>query len=117
MKQLITILLLTFTMQQTPTVTVVDKVTFTKLIAQGHDVVDIRRPEEFEAGHLEMAKNINFLADDFIKNISQLDKSKPLLIYCRSGNRSGRASKLMDSLGFKKIYDLKGGYLSWSNTD
>ncbi len=117
MLHLITILFLTFSVQQKPTVTVVDKATFADLIASGIPIVDVRRPEEFEAGQIETAKNINFLADDFIKTISQLDTLQPLLIYCRSGNRSGRAAKVMDSLGFKKIYDLEGGYLNWIALD
>ena len=113
----ISFFLLSITLQQEPTVSVVDKVTFKELISEGIPLVDVRRPEEFEAGHIKKAKNINFLADDFIKNIIELDTTKPLLIYCRSGKRSGRASKIMDSLGFKKIYDLKGGYLNWSSVE
>ena len=57
--------------------------------------------------------NIDFKAADFIENISALNKNKTLLIYCRSGNRSGKAAKIMDSLGFTKIYDLEGGFMNW----
>ena len=46
--------------------------------------------------------------------ISNLNKKIPYLIYCKSGNRSGKASAIMDSLGFSKIYDLKGGFSKWS---
>lgn len=99
---------------QTPNIEVVDKPTFNELMEKGYTLVDLRRPEEFAAGHIEKAENINYLAEDFVTNISKLDKTQTLLIYCRSGNRSGRAAKVMDSLGFKKIYDLKGGYLAWS---
>lgn len=113
----ISFFLLSISLQQEPTVSIVDKVTFKELISDGIPLVDVRRPGEFEAGHIKKAKNINFLADDFIKNIVELDTTKPLLIYCRSGKRSGRASRIMDSLGFKKIYDLKGGYLNWTTIE
>ena len=72
-----------------------------------------RTPNEFENGHIENAVNIDFKAADFIENISALNKNKTLLIYCRSGNRSGKAAKIMDSLGFTKIYDLEGGFMNW----
>ena len=51
---------------------------------------------------------------DFREKIQELDRDKPVYLYCRSGNRSGKASKIMDELGFKEIVDLKGGYKAWS---
>ena len=44
----------------------------------------------------------------------QLDKEKPIAVYCKSGGRSGGASKLLLELGFKEIYDLEGGILNWN---
>lgn len=43
----------------------------------------------------------------------KLDPSKAVYLYCRSGNRSGKAAKLLVSLGFNEVYDLRGGYASW----
>jgi rhodanese-related sulfurtransferase len=43
----------------------------------------------------------------------KLDASKPVYLYCRSGNRSGKAAKILVTLGFNEIYDLRGGYTSW----
>jgi rhodanese-related sulfurtransferase len=43
----------------------------------------------------------------------KLNPSKPVYLYCRSGNRSGKAANLLAKMGFTEIYDLKGGYMSW----
>lgn len=77
-------------------------------------LVDVRTPEEYAQGHIGEALNINVLADNFSTEIQKIDKNKPVYIYCRSGSRSARAAKAMQELGFKEIYDLKGGYLAWS---
>jgi rhodanese-related sulfurtransferase len=48
-----------------------------------------------------------------MNRISKLDKEQPFLIYCAAGGRSAKAGALMQSLGFKKVYELKGGYRNW----
>ncbi|MFZ8960552.1 MAG: rhodanese-like domain-containing protein [Flavobacteriaceae bacterium] len=48
-----------------------------------------------------------------MEKIVAYSKDQPVLVYCGSGVRSGLAAKVMDSLGFVKIYDLQGGYLKW----
>lgn len=80
---------------------------------EGYQLVDVRTEPEYTGGHIGDAKNINFFDADFKEQISQLDKTKPVLIYCASGNRSGKAMLVMKELGFSEIYDLKGGYGSW----
>ena len=45
--------------------------------------------------------------------MSELNKQAETLIYCHSGGRSGKASKILKELGFKEVYDLKGGYSNW----
>ena len=62
---------------------------------------------------MDPSESLDFLSKDLLSQISKLDKSKPVLLYCSAGGRSAKASKIFDSLGFKEIYDLKGGYLSW----
>jgi len=76
-------------------------------------LIDIRTPEEFEEGHLEAAVNIDFLSEDFLKEMAELDEDRPLLIYCRSGNRSAKATLQLQEQGFSHITDLKGGYEAW----
>ncbi len=94
-------------------VEVVGKETYLDLMEKQFQIIDVRTPTEYQEGHIDNALNVDFKSADFIKNISKFDKNKTLLIYCRSGNRSGRASKIMDSLGFTKIYDLEGGFMNW----
>lgn len=73
-------------------------------------VVDVRTAMEFQQGHFKQALNISFFDRDFAAQMERFDKSKPIYLYCRSGNRSGKAAKLLAKKGFEEIYDLKGGY-------
>ena len=77
-------------------------------------LVDVRTPQEFANGHLENAKNINFNDARFKQQITLLDKSKPIAVYCGVGGRSGKASKILVELGFKDITDLAGGLTAWT---
>lgn len=85
----------------------------------GNDVqlLDVRTAKEFEEGHLEHAKNIDVLEDDFSEKTKTLDKDQPVYLYCRSGNRSAKASSILKDMGFKEIYDMEGGYLKWESED
>ncbi len=76
-------------------------------------IVDVRTPEEFSKGHLQNAKNIDWNGSDFNKQIATLDKSKPVFVYCLSGGRSSSAANQMRSVGFKQVYELKGGIMKW----
>lgn len=76
-------------------------------------LIDVRTPEEFREGKIYHAKNINYFDNNFETKINELDKSKPVYLYCRSGNRSQKAAKKMKKLGFKHIIDLEGGYMNW----
>ncbi|MFZ4544105.1 MAG: thioredoxin domain-containing protein [Saprospiraceae bacterium] len=76
-------------------------------------ILDVRSPDEFSSGHLANALNYNWNAADFDQNISGLDKSKPVFVYCLSGGRSGSAAAKMRSTGFKEVYELSGGILKW----
>ena len=75
---------------------------------------DIRTMEEFNSGNLKGSVNIDFYEEElFDKFFNKVDKSKPIYIYCRSGNRSKKSSEKLKKLGFVKIYDLEGGYKNW----
>lgn len=69
-------------------------------------IVDVRTPEEFADNHLKEAINIDFRDQSFETKIKALNKEQPYVLYCRSGNRSGQAEKLMKSLGFKSVENL-----------
>ncbi|RRO13353.1 rhodanese-like domain-containing protein [Flavobacteriaceae bacterium 14752] len=87
------------------------------LIEKNEDllILDVRTPKEFEAGHLDNAVNINFYDKGFADQLSALDTSKPLLIYCHSGYRSHRAIETLKKSDFKTIYDMTEGYVVWKN--
>jgi len=76
-------------------------------------VLDIRTPEEFAAGHLADAVNIDYYDDDFEDQLQQLDLEVPYVMYCNSGNRSSNALPVMDTLGFAEVYELDGGIQAW----
>lgn len=94
---------------------VVKKEVFKEIIGLSKvQLVDVRTPEEFLAGHIDKAKNINFNDPNFKQTIAtSLNKNKPVAIYCRSGRRSASALIILKEMGFKDIYDLEGGFLNW----
>jgi thioredoxin 1 len=76
-------------------------------------LIDVRTPEEFGKGHLVHALNYDWNGSDFESEISSLDKTKPVFVYCLSGGRSGSAASKMRSDGFKEVYGLDGGIIKW----
>ena len=76
-------------------------------------VLDIRTPQEFAAGHIAGATNIDFRASNFEKSIAALDNKKPYLLHCASGNRSTQALPVFEKLDFKSVYHLDGGIKAW----
>lgn len=76
-------------------------------------VVDVRTPAEYNDGHIEGAQLINWNDSQFENQINQLDKSKPIVVYCAVGGRSGKAYARLKTLGFKEVFDMKGGFDAW----
>ncbi len=77
-------------------------------------LLDVRTPKEFkEDGYIESAKLIPLGV--LAQNISMLNKSKKILVYCRSGNRSLSASRILEKSGFEVI-NLSGGILEWKKS-
>lgn len=104
--------------QQKSGISVIEADKFEKQIAKENvQLVDVRTPEEFQEGHIEGAVNIDYKGEEFLKQFSEFDKDEPVYLYCRSGNRSGKASELLSEAGFKNIIDLKGGYMAWVAAD
>ena len=77
-------------------------------------LLDVRTQEEYEKGHLIDATLIDFYNSDFKKQLSKLNKAKPVFVYCAVGGRSGATAKALLDMGFSEVYDLKGGIESWS---
>ena len=79
----------------------------------GAVLVDVRRPDEFAAGHLPDAVNLEVTAPDFGQRVAALDKTKPTFVYCRSGARSVKAAAQLTTAGFAQVSNLLGGALDW----
>lgn len=69
-------------------------------------VLDVRTLEEYKESHVKDAVNIDVLNPEFKLKVQKLDKNKSYKLYCRSGNRSGQAEKLMKSMGFKDVENI-----------
>lgn len=76
-------------------------------------IIDLRTPREFNQGHLKGAQNINFYSANFVKKLKALDKTKPYLIYCAVGGRSGRTFDAMKKMGFQQVFHMNEGYTKW----
>lgn len=99
---------------QTEGMALVDVLTFEqKMKEEGVQLIDVRTPSEYAEGHLANAVNININDSDFKAKIEMLDKTKPILVYCKSGGRSGRACSQLKEMGFITIIDLDGGITDW----
>jgi len=98
---------------QSPVIQDINKDQVNSLINDKVMVIDLRTEEEFKDGKIRSSLNIDFQKREFIDNLNNLDKEKPYIIYCMSGNRSLKASHVMKSLGFKVIYHYKKGYKDW----
>ena len=80
----------------------------------GVKLLDVRTPEEFAAGHIAGAENVDFYAADFADRIDALDQGESYVVYCHTGNRSGKATALMADKGFASVTDVDGGIEAWT---
>jgi rhodanese-related sulfurtransferase len=84
-----------------------------RLMNQGALVLDIRKPEEFAAGHVNGAKQLPsdqiLTAGDNFKRF----KEKPVIVYCESGSLAAAAVRQLNLQGFTKAFSLRGGFAGW----
>jgi len=76
-------------------------------------ILDVRTEEEFAAGHIKGAVNINLYSNNFEKEILKIKKNKSIFVYCLSGGRSSSAAGKLKSNGFNSVFNLNGGMMSW----
>lgn len=76
-------------------------------VASGSLLLDVRTVEEFDEGHVAQATLLP-LADIEAGSVPNVDTSKPLYVYCRSGNRSAEATQILEQAGFTDVVDLGG---------
>lgn len=87
---------------------------FAKTISKkSTQLVDVRTPQEYEAGHIPGALNIDVRSADFDTQVAKLNKKKPVAVYCRSGVRSRIAASKMAGMGFT-VYNLEKGINGWN---
>jgi rhodanese-related sulfurtransferase len=84
-----------------------------RLMNQGALVLDIRKPDEFEQGHVNGAKHL--ASDQILKASDNFKrfKDKPVVVYCESGSLAAAAVRQLNEQGFTKAFTLRGGFASW----
>jgi rhodanese-related sulfurtransferase len=83
------------------------------IATKGEQLIDVRTPQEFRENRIANAQNMDYRNANFRHQIEQLDKNKPVLIYCQRGVRSRSALEIFKEAGFKTVYDLEGGIVAW----
>ncbi len=72
-------------------------------------IIDVRTKQEYNSGHLKITDaQYDFLNGEFQNQIANLDKNKTYYLYCRSGNRSGQAARIMRNEGFTNVFNIGG---------
>lgn len=77
-------------------------------------LIDVRTAKEYKRSHLEGAVNFSYLNFHIGRDVDSLDRNKLVLVYCQTCHRSPLAARKMKNMGFRKVYDLKGGYQKWT---
>ena len=83
-------------------------------------IVDVRTPIEFQMSHITGAVNVDVQNDAFWDNAAELDRDKTYIVHCTKnpeGGRSSRALATLQSLGFKNLYSMEGGYIAWQEAE
>lgn len=77
-------------------------------------ILDVRTPGEYASGHIKNTLLANWNDEkEFSRRIAFVDKNKPVYVYCLAGGRSAAAAEKMKTMGFEKVYELKGGINAW----
>ncbi len=78
--------------------------------AADHLLLDVRTRAEFQSGHIAGATNIP--VEQLAGRLAEVPRDRPVVVYCRSGNRSAQAARLLRDAGYESVYDL-GGLIAW----
>jgi rhodanese-related sulfurtransferase len=81
-----------------------------ELLRSGAEAIDVRRPYEWEAGRIEGARHIEM--NELTGEAESISRDRPVLFYCRSGNRSALAAGAFRQAGWD-AYNLEGGLRAW----
>jgi rhodanese-related sulfurtransferase len=94
-----------------------DTLQATRLYNDDALVLDVREATEFTAGHIPKAKHIPLGQLNSRLNELEKFKSKPILVSCRSGQRSARACGILKKAGFETVYNQAGGIIAWERAN
>jgi adenylyltransferase/sulfurtransferase len=78
-------------------------------------LVDVREPHEREIADLPEVGQLRIPLGQLLDRVSELEQDVPVILYCRSGSRSGWATQELRALGFENVWNLKGGLLAWKD--
>lgn len=95
-----------------PSITV-DKLAQWKNTNHPHQLIDVREPYEYKISHLD---GLLIPLSELEKRQEELSKELPVVLYCRSGQRSARAVQQLQKAGFSNLYNLEGGILEWAKS-
>lgn len=77
-------------------------------------ILDVRTEDEWNEGFIPNAVfNDIYGGQAFVYHLDELDKTKNIYVYCKSGGRSGQACAVMSQLGFENVFNLEGGIMNW----
>lgn len=76
-------------------------------------LLDVRTPGEFRSERIDGAVLVDYQSGNFRSEVGALDRGKTYLVYCRTGNRSRGAIRVMEEEGFRNVYHLDGGIVRW----
>jgi hydroxyacylglutathione hydrolase len=82
------------------------------LRARSDRIIDIRAPDEWEAGHLPGVENVPL--GRLVEQLSAISREEPIVLQCQSGMRSIIGASLLRRAGFEHVRDLRGGFAAWS---
>ncbi|WP_374702858.1 rhodanese-like domain-containing protein [Bacillus sp. T33-2] len=75
-------------------------------------LIDVREPNEFDAGHILGARNIPL--SQLRMRMKEIRPDKPVYLYCQNGTRTGRAAQMLHRKGYKDLSQLQGGFKKWT---
>lgn len=113
-------------LNQNKNTTNIDKINSLKIQLDSHEfyntiqntkfktILDVRSADEYAQGAIKGAINLNVYDDNFDLEIKKLDTSKTIFVYCLTGAKSNIAAEKLIHVGFKKVYELKGGILEYN---
>ena len=96
-----------------PEINIISESDFFEIQDSDYTLIDVRTQDEFDLGHIDSAINLDFYSETFQNDILSIDKNLPIVLYCRTNNRSTKTANILKENGFKEISVLEGGITDW----